>query len=216
MSSRDLILERLHSYSPQAHSKKKISVPNITKGSVERFTKRATEAGAKVLIVDKPEEVKAEVEKIIADFSGDIILSSDDYMKDLGIKDMLLANDRIATEVEFENVTNYKKKVFMSAIGITSCEYGIAETGSIVIEHNDQNERLLSLAPETYICILRAEQILENRYMLAKIIEENTRLPSAYSIITGVSRTADVALQVVLGMHGPKNVFIIICTASEA
>lgn len=211
MSSRDLILERLHSYSPHAHSKKKITVPNITKGSVERFTKRATEAGAKVLVVDNQEEVKEEVKKIIADFNGEIILSSDDFMKELGIKDMLLANDRIATEVECENVTNYKNKVFISPIGITSCQYGIAETGSIVIEHNDHNERLLSLAPETYICILRADQILENRYMIAKIIEENINLPSAYSIITGISRTADVALQVVLGMHGPKNVFIIVC-----
>ena len=46
--------------------------------------------------------------------------------------------------------------------------------------------------------------------MLAKIIEDNTKLPSAYTIITGVSRTADVALRVVLGMHGPKNVFILV------
>ena len=61
------------------HSKKKINVPSTTKGSIERFAKRAAEAGAKVMVVDKLEEIKEQVEKITADVDGDIIFSSDDF-----------------------------------------------------------------------------------------------------------------------------------------
>ncbi len=212
MSSREVILDRLRMHSPQTHSKMRIAMPEIAKGSIEMFSDKATGAGAKVSVVKGLEEAKARLEEILTEVSGDILLSSEDLLKDLQIEKLPAANNRIITEAMVESLANYKKQAFSSAIGITSCDYAIAETGSLIIEHGNHNERLISLAPPIHICVLKEEQIMENRYMLAKILEGKTKYSSAYSIITGVSRTADVALQVVLGMHGPKNVFIIICT----
>ncbi|HNX93027.1 MAG TPA: LUD domain-containing protein, partial [Syntrophomonas sp.] len=56
---------------------------------------------------------------------------------------------------------------------------------------------------------VKTSQMLKDRFDLAFILEKEEK-SAAVSIITGVSRTADVALQVVLGMHGPRKVYIII------
>ncbi|HZJ84538.1 MAG TPA: LUD domain-containing protein [Syntrophomonadaceae bacterium] len=211
MSSRSLILENLRSSAPQTKSESIVAPFTIGPGAVDLFEEKATAAGAKVLIVDGLPAAQDKIKEILAEVAGDIIYSGDEFLKELQLKDIIDTSNRTASEVHLENSADYRKIVFAAAIGITSCHYAIAESGSVVIEHQHNNERLVSLAPETYICILREEQILENRYMMAQIIEEKAKLPSAFTLITGVSRTADVALQVVLGMHGPKNVYLIVC-----
>lgn len=212
MSSRNVILDQLKMYSSPGSSQRKTLVPKARKGSIEIFTEKATGAGAKVFLANEVEEAKNQIKKVLEELDGDIVYSSDKILEDLQIIDIAKTINKVAIEGQLEKKLDYKEIVFESAIGITSCSYAIAETGSVVIEHSNSNERLISLAPETYICILSDEKIFENRYMLADILEEKTEQASAYSIITGVSRTADVAMQVVLGMHGPKNVFIIIYT----
>lgn len=216
MTSREMILERLKTKAPHSYSRKKVATVEVSPGSVELFAEKATAAGAQVYVVNGMEAAQAQLEEILAAVSGDIIYSTEALLQELSLATIAKKNKRKATEGAIESTANYKMEVMASAIGITSCDYGLAETGSVIIKHQKNNERLISLAPETHICILKAEQILANRFMLAKILEEETKLPSAYSIITGVSRTADVALQVVLGMHGPKQVFLIVIQKGEA
>ncbi len=215
MNKRERILNRLRQYSPPAHSQKKVAPVEIRKGSIDTFTEKAASAGAQVYIAEGIEGVKRQLGEILAAIEGNIIYSSEEFLRELSINEIAKTNNRKAIEGAIESKANYKLEVLASAVGITSCDYALAETGSVILEHKYHNERLISLAPETHICILKEEQILENRFMLARILDENTRLPSAYSIITGVSRTADVALQVVLGMHGPKKVFLIVMRSNN-
>lgn len=216
MSSRTSILERLKKFTPQTKSSGLVTPPAISQGDMKLFVEKASAAGAKVSVVAELTQVGAKIAEILAQEAGGIIYSGDDFLKEVGIDVITTTHKRTASEVHLEKDTDYRTTVYDSSIGITSCHYAIAETGSVVIAHQHSNERLISLAPETFVCILKEEQILADRYMLAQIIEEKnkTEPASAYSIITGVSRTADVALQVVLGMHGPKNVYIIVCESS--
>lgn len=216
MNKREKILDRLKEFSPPTHSQRKVAAVEIKKGNIDTFTEKAVAAGAVVYAVEGLEGVKQQLTEILATLPGDIIYSSEEFLQEISLSEIAKASNRQAIEGAVESKANYKLEVLASAIGITSCDYALAETGSVILEHKYHNERLISLAPETHICILKEEQILENRFMLAKILDENTRLPSAYSIITGVSRTADVALQVVLGMHGPKKVFLIVMREEQS
>lgn len=91
---------------------------------------------------------------------------------------------------------------------MSGCDYALADSGTIVIRHDGDNQRLLSLAPDYYIALVKTSQMLKDRFDLAGILEKEKT--AAVTLITGVSRTADVALQVVLGMHGPRKVYIIL------
>ncbi|HZK44253.1 MAG TPA: lactate utilization protein [Syntrophomonadaceae bacterium] len=208
--SRQKILDRLKSYSPSTPSKMKVKMPGINKGSVEVFAQKATAAGAKIFIVKDMEEVKARIKEIITDHPGNIIYSSEDLIKSLQIPNLVSEEQRESIEARVDSVITYEKNIFESNIGITSCLYAIAETGSLVLDHSDYNERLISLAPPIYICIIKSEQILENINMIANIIEPEIKLPSAYSIITGITPAADTDAQIGLGINGPKQMFIIV------
>ncbi len=92
--------------------------------------------------------------------------------------------------------------------GITGALAGIAETGSLVIPGGDGQPLTASLMPEIHLAILRASDILPS---LAKAIQlpEVASAPSTV-IITGPSRTADIEMALVVGVHGPKELHILV------
>lgn len=210
MDSREAILDKLKVLKTTTSSKRRIVKPDIIKGSVEKFSFKAELAGANVFEVKEIERAKTILVDLLAKLEGDIVYASDPIINEINLFQLLRDNKRLAHEAAIDNLSNYKSAILTYKVGITGCLYAISDTGSLVISHSKSNEKLISIAPEHHICILKAEQILENKYILARIIDEETKLPSAYSIITGLSRTTDLVLPEVIGMHGPKSLDIIV------
>ena len=98
-------------------------------------------------------------------------------------------------------------------IGITGCDWAIAETGSIVLQSGPGHPRLHSLLPETHLALIPEKNILPHISSLGpeleRILKEEAS-PSCVNIITGPSRSADIALTLIKGVHGPRDVFAII------
>lgn len=98
---------------------------------------------------------------------------------------------------------------------ITSCEFLIARTGSIVLSSAQQSGRTVSVYAPVHICIACTNQLvfdvkeglqlLNNKY--------NSNWPSLVSFATGPSRTADIEKTLVVGVHGPKEVFCFLVDA---
>ena len=100
-------------------------------------------------------------------------------------------------------------------IGITGCDWAIAETGSIVLRSGPGHPRLHSLLPETHLALIPEKNILPHISSLGPELErvltpEEGASPSCINIITGPSRSADIALTLIKGVHGPRDVFAII------
>lgn len=92
-----------------------------------------------------------------------------------------------------------------AAIGITRADCGIAETGSTLINHKEEDHRLASLAPPIHVTVLSKANIVASlEDGIAKLGRENA------VIITGPSRTADIEGVLVRGVHGPKTTFVIL------
>jgi len=112
------------------------------------------------------------------------------------------------TDVERRDLRKLLEK---ADIGITGAELAVAETGSLVIASENDAERLLSCLPPIHIAIISKEKILDNFLELAewlrKVQATSTRI---VSIITGPSRTADIELEIVMGVHGPCEQYVII------
>jgi L-lactate dehydrogenase complex protein LldG len=99
-------------------------------------------------------------------------------------------------------------------IGLTGIDAALAATGSIVMLSGEGRFRASSLLPSVHIAVMTAEQImpdLESWWAKQKNAGlERLRQHSNIVVITGPSRTADIAMELVMGMHGPRELHVVI------
>lgn len=95
-------------------------------------------------------------------------------------------------------------------VGITLCEALVARNGSVMVSNGAAAGRRLSIYPHNHIVIAKTSQLvldLKDAFSILKNKYGN-QLPSMISAITGPSRTADIEKTLVLGAHGPKELFV--------
>lgn len=99
-------------------------------------------------------------------------------------------------------------------IGITGADAALAGTGSLVLASGPGKSRLVSLLPFIHVAVITADQILPNMESWAaqqrQLGLDHFQQTSNVLVISGPSRTADIAMQLVLGAHGPAEVNIVI------
>jgi L-lactate dehydrogenase complex protein LldG len=95
-------------------------------------------------------------------------------------------------------------------VGITSADYALAETGSLVVLTESGESRLLSLLPPCHIAVIARSRIVENLEELLSLVPEPTEKSSGMVVITGPSRTADIEMLLVRGVHGPGEIHVVI------
>ncbi len=93
---------------------------------------------------------------------------------------------------------------------ITSCELLIARTGSIVMSSAGESGRTVSVYAPVHICIAYTHQLVYDIKEGLQWLKEkyNQQIPSLITFATGPSRTADIEKTLVVGVHGPKEVYL--------
>jgi L-lactate dehydrogenase complex protein LldG len=100
------------------------------------------------------------------------------------------------------------------AVGITGSYCAIAETGTLMLLSGPSNSMKNSLLPETHIAVVSASRILrcmEEGWDLLR--KEHGPLPRQVAFVSGPSRTADIEMTLVIGIHGPYRVHVILVGA---
>lgn len=94
--------------------------------------------------------------------------------------------------------------------GITTCECLVARTGSILVSSRKASGRALPIFPPVHIVVAYNNQLYYDlKEAVQYVIEKyNGNIPSMISIASGPSRTADIEKTLVLGAHGPKEVYV--------
>lgn len=111
--------------------------------------------------------------------------------------------------------SGYPEELSALVIGLTGADAGLVDTGSIVLRHGPGRSPLVSLLPETHIALLRRDRLfpgfceyLDSGTYPSGVAEgENT---SGVVLVTGPSRTADIEQSLTLGVHGPKELVIVL------
>jgi L-lactate dehydrogenase complex protein LldG len=95
--------------------------------------------------------------------------------------------------------------------GFTRADWGIADTGTLVLDSSSEDLRLATMLPETHIAVLPLSRL---RASAADLEEEMVRLmqspPNYLAFITGASRTADIERVLTLGVHGPLELHLLL------
>jgi len=96
--------------------------------------------------------------------------------------------------------------------GITSCEYLISRTGSVVVSSAHQSGRLMNIFPPVHLVVAKASQLVPFLEEAIEGLKERYQniMPSQMTVITGASRTADIEKTLVMGAHGPKELIVLI------
>ena len=121
--------------------------------------------------------------------------------------DMVLSEIILQNDIDvIENWDDFNKV----NVGITKCDFLISRFGSVMVSSGLGSGRRLFVFPETHIVIASASQVVpELKDALAGMKKKYfDNFPSQITTITGPSRTADIEKTLVMGAHGPKNIYV--------
>ncbi len=146
-----------------------------------------------LLILDQPREV---IEEGLRRFAG--------------------CKDGTATDLKRQVSEKIKADVVQSEFGITGLDCIVAEHGSMVLAEDEGNLRAVSNLPYKHVVVAGLEQLVPTAeeavalVQAASIFSTGRLSPTYISFISGPSRTGDIEFRMALGMHGPKEVHVIL------
>lgn len=122
-----------------------------------------------------------------------------------------------------DTISKYRFTVFSAAdvascdASITGCELLVARTGSLLMSSAQQSGRTVSVYAPVHICIAYTNQLVydikEGLQLLLK--KYAGKLPSMITLASGPSRTADIEKTLVVGVHGPKEVYVFLVEGNK-
>jgi len=106
-----------------------------------------------------------------------------------------------------------RKKVTDAYIGITSADYCMADTASLVMRTRPGQARSVSLVPSIHVAVIHLDQVILDLKELYALLQWNPDvqkegLTNCMTFISGPSKTADVEATMVHGAHGPREVYV--------
>jgi L-lactate dehydrogenase complex protein LldG len=94
--------------------------------------------------------------------------------------------------------------------GITSADYALADTGTLVMLSSKEEARMISLVPPLHLALVPRERILTGLDELFSLLPLPGERTSSMVLITGPSRTADIEQILIRGVHGPGEIHVVV------
>ena len=185
----------MSSPSPERRGGQGVRTPDgsETQELMTRFTTQLESVGAQWTLVRGEVEAARALRRILSDAGAKRVAGSDAPL--LG---RLLP----------ERLTDLSRdELFTCDAGVTTAQWGIAETGTLVLESARERSRLASLVPPMHVALLSTSRICAS---LADALARVDVSSHAVTLITGPSRTSDIELTLVVGVHGPQVVHILL------
>lgn len=212
-TARERILQRI-----QTALHKEASTPTpVSNGTISRTYRQRDEAPRDEIItrfIERVTEYKAQVQRVTAEQLPAAIAEA---LHRRGIERLVTPADLPAawlpaTITHLPDDGNLAHDTLDGTQGVlTGCALGIAQTGTIVLDHSTyQGRRAISLVPDYHLCIVRAEQIVGLVPEAIKQLETAVQAGRPITFISGPSATSDIELNRVEGVHGPRTLEVLV------
>jgi len=161
------------------------------------FAQEFTDLGGKFIYCEDEEDLKSVLKTFVLA----------EEVQPLFCREPALKNLLNSIEISYTDKVEDFKTLRSS---LTSCEFLIARFGSVMVSSGLSSGRRLNFFPEKHLVVAYASQLVpETKDALTGMQEKyNGKLPSMITQISGASRTADIEKTLVMGMHGPKEIYV--------
>jgi L-lactate dehydrogenase complex protein LldG len=209
------ILEKIKRYSAEPKDAIKLKPKEKKYDSIditERFEFEIKRAGGNFLRAKSEGDIINHINDIIKNHNAKSIAFKNTIPEN--IKNSLRNDGLKCSEIgKILEEQNPKDSLSKYEIALSEADFLIAETGSIILKSKKEEGRMLSILTPVNIIIAKKSDIL---WELGDFLEkensehEQFRDTSAYIVITGPSRTADIEKILIIGVHGPKDLYLIL------
>jgi len=168
---------------------------------------RATTAASVDLFVERVEDYRAVVERCAARDLEDRVAAA---VEDCSV----VVPEGLGVEVTGAVVDDGLSAIELDAVDavVTEATVGISETGTIVLDHQaGQGRRAITLVPDRHVCIVRADQLVADVPDAVALM----RPDRPHTWISGPSATSDIELTRVEGVHGPRDLHVIVVESAS-
>lgn len=166
---------------------------------VVEFAEQFSSLQGKFVFCESPLELKASFEKLCYQNKWTKIYCEEELLRDIVQPNSLHAD------------------ISSCEASVTSCEALVARTGSLVLSASHQG-RIPSVYASVHVCVAYTSQLLYDITDALQMLKDKYRdyLPSLITFATGPSRTADIEKTLVVGVHGPKEVYCFVVDDSAS
>ena len=181
---------------------------------VNQFETELARVGGRFHRTTTPESALRCIEQIGLDRQAKTIIGDDAQL----IAGIDLPKRLEGTGIEFLTETTDSELIrtaVVADIGLSGIDYALADTGTLVLLARKGQARSISLLPPVHIAVMKPEQVISDLNDLFPLLRNQTEagdgnLTSAITFITGPSRTADIELTLVVGVHGPQQLHVVL------
>lgn len=188
---------------------------------IARFTEEATAVRAMVYLMPDKLKLVGQIGALVAEIchtagAKEVAVSDSGLISEMNLPEHLTRQGLAVFAPEAASLGHERlvARLANCGLGLTAADYAIAETGTIVLSSDERNALLVSLLPPVHIALVRSSQIAATLgEVISRIGKERiSRVETSRSVtlITGPSRTSDVELVLSIGVHGPKELHLII------
>jgi L-lactate dehydrogenase complex protein LldG len=182
---------------------------------VESFTRELTALKGTVYAPRPPTQAIETVIELLRESGGEEVLAwPDGALSVVGLREVILRAGMKITDpivpIDRDGRREKQMRLAHASVGITGALAGLADTGSIVVASGPTRPRLASLLPAIHIALLPIADLYPGLSDFFTARPDVIRAGSNVVIITGPSRTADIELTPILGVHGPKNLHVVL------
>ena len=181
----------------------RLRVPEVgLDARVATFITRLETLAGKAQHVASPSAARDLVAAAIAGKTA--VASNSPYLQECGITSLPGVRSGI------RDVTELRDACGKADVGITSADYALGDTGTLVMIAGPAEARLVSLLPPAHIAVVPVARLLTGLDELFTILPDPAAQTSSMVLITGPSRTADIEQILVRGVHGPGQITVVL------
>jgi L-lactate dehydrogenase complex protein LldG len=179
---------------------------------LEQFESELVNIGARFYHAATNESAAQYIELTASERKANTIVAANSaVVENLGLQERL-EQSGISYVTEASDA-DFRSTAIDAGIGVSGVDYALADTGTLVLLARRGEARSISLLPPVHIAVVKPDQIvsgLDDLFQLLRVEKGLNDLGSAVTFITGASRTADIELTLVIGVHGPQELHVVI------
>lgn len=162
-----------------------------------------------------PADLLARFSAALTALGGSVIEAADEIEAKARVEELLAGRSFVASCAPVLQSMGFAQAFSREAcaqadVGLTSADYALADTGTLVFLSESGESRLISLLPPRHIAVIERVRILAGLDELLGVVPHPGAHSSVMVLVTGPSRTADIEMRLVRGVHGPGEIAVIV------